>query len=57
MAKTSNRFVAACGVLLMTSSLAAFAYAPSIEYTYLAYGVGYGMLKLFSWEEKVAELS
>ena len=48
MAKTSNRFVAACGVLLMTSSLAAFAYAPSIEYTYLAYGVGYGMLKLFS---------
>ena len=42
LVKTSTRFVTGFGVCLMTVSLLAFAYVPSVEYMYLVLGVGYG---------------
>ena len=42
LVKTSTRFVTGFGVCLMTVSLLAFAYVPSVEYMYLVLGVGFG---------------
>ena len=42
MARTSNRFVAGIGAVLLVISHVAFAYSPEVSYMYASYGVVYG---------------
>ena len=41
MARTSNRFVAGIGAVLLVISHVAFAYSPEVRYMYASYGVVY----------------
>ena len=42
MSRTSIRFVAGLGAILLVISHVAFAYSPEVSYMYASYGVVYG---------------